>query len=72
MDDLHDVLWENIRYKRNMDHRWELWKTYFLEVLDKHVPKRVKTLRKKANVTWVNGDVKPKLFKSDALKLVAF
>ena len=30
LDDLHDVLWEDIRYKRNIDDMWKLWKTYFL------------------------------------------
>ena len=28
----------------------------FLEVLDKHAPRRVKRLRNKANIPWVNGD----------------
>ena len=40
----------------------------FLVILDKHAPKRVKRLRKKANIPWVNGDVKAKLFKRDASK----
>ena len=47
LDDLHDVSWEDVRYKRNIDDTWKLWKTYFLGVLDMHVPKRVKRLRKK-------------------------
>ena len=47
LDDLHDVPWEDIRYKRNIDDMWKLWKTYFSGVLDKHAPKRVKRLRKK-------------------------
>ena len=46
----------------------DLWKSYFLVILDKHAPKRVKRLRKKANIPCVNGDVKVKLFKRDALK----
>ena len=29
LDDLHDVPWENIRYKRNIDDMWDLWKSYF-------------------------------------------
>ena len=42
LDDLHDVPWEDIRYKRNKDDMWKLWKTYFLGVLDKRAPKKVK------------------------------
>ena len=58
LEDLYDVHvpWENIRYKRNIDDMWGLWKTYFLEVLDKHASRRVKRLRNKANIPWVNGD----------------
>ena len=68
LDDLHDIPWEDIRYKRNIDDMWKLWKTYFLGVLDKHAPKSVKRLRKKANIPWINADVKAKLFKRDFLK----
>ena len=49
LDDLHNVLWEDIRYERNIDDMWKL----FWGVLDKHVPKKVKRLRKKANIPWV-------------------
>ena len=47
---------------------WKLWKTYFWGVHDKHAPKKVKKLRKKTNIPWVNADVKEKLFKRDFLK----
>ena len=47
LDDLHDVPWEDIRYKRNVDDMWKLWKTYFWGLLDMQGPKRVKRLRKK-------------------------
>ena len=68
LDDLHDVPWEDIRYKRNIDEMWKLWKTYFLGVVDKHAPKRVKRLRKNLNIPWVNADVEAKLFKRDYFK----
>ena len=29
LDDLHSILWEEIRFKRNVDEMWELWKTFF-------------------------------------------
>ena len=65
LDDLHDVPWEDIRYERNIDDMWKLWKTYFLGVLDKLVSKKVKSIWKKANIPWVNADVNAKLFKRD-------
>ena len=68
LDDWQDVSWEDVRYKRNIDDTWKLWKTYFLGVLDMHAPKRVKRLRKKNNIPWVNADVKAKLFKRDFFK----
>ena len=45
-----------------------IWKTFFLQVLDKHAPMRVKRLRKRGNAPWVNSEVKQKLFKRDAFK----
>ena len=50
---------------------WESWKTLFLKVLDKHAPKRSKTIRKKGNVPWFNKTVKNKLFQRDCFKRVA-
>ena len=46
----------------------ELWKTYFWGVLDKHFSKKLKKIRKKANIPWVNAKVKVKSFKRDFLK----
>ena len=50
---------------------WECWKTLFLQVLDKHAPKRSKRLSKKGNVPWFNKTVKNKLFQRDHFKRVA-
>ena len=50
LDDLHDIPWEDVRYERNIDDMWKLWKTFW-GVLDRHVPKKVKRLRKKANIS---------------------
>ena len=46
----------------------EIIENLLFGVLDKHAPKRVKRVRKKANIPWVNADVKAKLFKRDFLK----
>ena len=66
--DLQNIPWEEIRFKRKVDEMWRLWKTFFVDVLDKHAPVRVKRLRKGGNIPWVSREVKKKLFKRDALK----
>ena len=66
--DLQNIPWEEIRFKRNVDEMWRLWKTFFVDVLDKHAPVRVKRLRKGGNIPWVSREEKEKLFKRDALK----
>ena len=57
LDDLHSIPWEDIRFKRNVDEMLQLWKTFLVQVLDKHDPIRVKRLRKKGDVPWVNSEV---------------
>ncbi len=47
---------------------WEIWKTLFVDVLNKHAPIRSKRRRKKGNIPWLNREVKAKLFKRDYLK----
>jgi hypothetical protein len=32
--------WVELDCKQNVDEMWECWKTLFLQVLDKHAPKR--------------------------------
>ena len=68
LDDLYNIPWEQIRFKRNVDEMWKLWKTFFVSVLDIHAPMRKKRLRKRGNIPWVSRKVKAKLFKRDAYK----
>ena len=68
LDDLYGVPWEEIRNKSDVDGMWEIWKTLFVDVLDKHAPIRSKRQRKKGNIPWLNREVKAKLFKRDYLK----
>jgi hypothetical protein len=57
LDDLHSIPWEDKRLKRNVHEMWQLWKAFFVQVLDKHAPIRVKRLRKRGNVPWLNSEV---------------
>ena len=71
LSDLYMLPWVELDCKQNVDEMWECWKTLFLQVLDKHAPKRLKRLRKKGNVPWFNKSVKNKLFQRDHFKRVA-
>ena len=71
LSDLYILPWVELDCKQNVDEMWECWKTLFLQVLDKHAPKRLKRLRKKCNVPWFNKSVKNKLFQRDHFKRVA-
>ena len=52
-----------IRNKSDVVGMWEIWKTLFVGVLNKHAPIQSKRIRKRGNIPWLNGDVKAKLFK---------
>jgi hypothetical protein len=40
LSDLYMLPWVQLDCKQNVDEMWECWKTLFLQVLDKHAPKR--------------------------------
>ena len=40
LSDLYMLPWVELDCKQNVDEMWECWKTLFLQVLDKHAPKR--------------------------------
>ena len=42
LSDLYMLPWVELDCKQNVDEMWECWKTLFLQVLDKHAPKRLK------------------------------
>ena len=42
---------------------WEIWKTLYVGVLNKHAPIQSKRIRKRGNIPLLNGDVKAKLLK---------
>ena len=68
LNDLYGVPWEEIRNKSDVDGMWEIWKTLFVDVLNKHAPIQSKRTRKRGNISWLNSEVKAKLFKRNNLK----
>lgn len=60
--------WDEIRNKSDVDGMWEIWKTLFIDVLNKHAPIRLKRTRKRGSILWLNREVKTKLFRRDYLK----
>ena len=39
-NDLYALPWVGLDNKQNVDEMWESWKTLFIQVLDKHAPKK--------------------------------
>ena len=68
LNDLYTLPWIEIDNKENVDKMWECWKSLFVQVLDKHAPLKTKRVRKRGSVSWINRDVRPKLFERDFLK----
>ena len=60
--------WEYIYYcAEDPNAMWEIWKSIFLEVLDKHAPLQHKKLRSK-KVPWITSSIKEVINKRDKLK----
>ena len=68
LNDLYGVPWEEMRNKSDVDGMWEILKTLFVDVFNKHAPIQSKRIRKRGNIPWLNSEVKAKLFKRDSLK----
>ena len=60
--------WEYIYYcAEDPNAMWEIWKSIFLEVLDKHAPLQHKKLRSK-KVPWITSSIKELINRRDKLK----
>ena len=40
LNDLYTLPWVELDNKQNVDEMWKCWKALFIQVLDKHAPKR--------------------------------
>ena len=50
---------------------WQLWKTSFLTILDKHAPIREKRVKNKPSVPWLTNTIKRQIRERDRFKLLA-
>ena len=51
----------------NINEAWHIWKSNFLNILNKHAPKRVIKVRNKP-APWLNSEIKKEMFNRDSLK----
>ena len=70
-EDLLSQPWDLLDSKDDIDSKWCLWKTLFLAVLDVHAPLRMKRVRTRRNIPWLNKNSKKLMFERDKLKLKA-
>jgi hypothetical protein len=70
-DDLYNQPWDHIDQESNTDRKWSLWKSLFLEVFDKHAPLKLKRIRTKHNIPWLNQNTKNLIRERDRLKGIA-
>ena len=70
-EDLLSQPWDLLGNEGDIDSMWYLWKTLFLNVLDAHAPLRLKRIRTKRNIPWLNKNSRKLMFERDKLKLKA-
>ena len=46
---------------------WDIWKSLFLEVINKHAPMRKRKVKSKSS-PWITAELRRKMRKSDFLK----
>ena len=56
LDELRKVPWHICRDIENIDLTWNTWLNLFMNVVDKHIPKRKKRIRKKA-CPWITKEI---------------
>ena len=54
--DLRNQPWELISNYSDVDRMWDIWKTLFMDVLDRHAPLREKRVKNKLNVPWLTSE----------------
>ena len=68
--DLKNLPWGNVNGIENVNDQWELWKSMFLSVVDRHVPLKRKRIKNKP-CPWLTFEIKKLLIKRDQLKRLA-
>ena len=70
-EDLLNQNWEKIDNEQCVNRIWAVWKTLFLDVLNKHAPIRTKRIRNRSSVAWLTKAIKQKICERNRLKLHA-
>ena len=68
LEELWKQPWDLIDHESDINLRWSLWKTLFLNVLDKHAPIQSKRIRSKRYISWINKNIKNLIHERDRLK----
>jgi hypothetical protein len=67
-DFIHDISqlpWDSINQFASPNTSWQVWKSLFLEALDRHAHLRQKSLRQNRAIPWISPQVKQRLRKRD-------
>ena len=57
LQDLSMIPWDFVNYFNNPNDSWQLWKSLFMDVLDRHAPIQKKYIKTK-RVPWINASIK--------------
>ena len=68
LEELWKQPWDLIDHESDINLKWTLWKTLFLNVLDKHAPVQSKRIRSKRHIPWINKNTKNLIHERDRLK----
>ena len=69
--DLLSLEWDSLDNQSCVDKMWDIWKTLFMKVLNKHAPIREKRVKNKPSVPWLTNTIKKQIRERDRLKLLA-
>ncbi len=67
-DFIHDISqlpWDSINQFASANTSWQVWKSFFLEALDRHAPLRQNRLRQNRAIPWITPQVKQRMRKRD-------
>ena len=63
--DISQLPWDSINPFASPNTSWQVWKSLFLETLDRHAPLRQKRLRQNRAIPWITPQVKQRMRKRD-------
>ena len=57
LNDLSQIPWENVAQYENPNSCWQLWKSFYLQILDRHAPFRCMRIRANS-LPWITPNIK--------------